>query len=154
MAEASGKRLVLAFDFGVRRIGVAVGNELLGSATALDPLAARDGMPDWDVITRLIKEWQPDLFVVGLPLNMDDTESEMSLRARKFGKRLHGLFGKPLEMFDERGTTRAAKAIAREAGHKGNYRQEGVDGIAAELILTGWFEQQASGTRLDIPAPR
>ncbi|WP_299260900.1 Holliday junction resolvase RuvX [uncultured Kushneria sp.] len=154
MAETSGQRLVLAFDFGVRRIGVAVGNELLGSATALDPLTARDGIPDWNVIARLVDEWQPDLFVVGLPLNMDDTESGMSLRARKFGKRLHGRFGKPLEMFDERGTTRAAKAIAREEGHRGNYREHGVDGIAAELILTGWFEQQAGGARLDMPSPR
>ena len=154
MAEGVGQRLVLAFDFGVRRIGVAVGNELLGSATALDPLMARDGIPDWHVIARLIEEWQPDLFVVGLPLNMDDTESEMSLRARKFGNRLHGRFGKPLEMFDERGTTRAAKAIARDEGHRGNYRDHGVDGIAAELILTGWFEQQANGARLNIPTPR
>lgn len=154
MAEAAGQRQVLAFDFGVRRIGVAVGNELLGSATALDPIPARDGIPDWHVIERLIQEWQPDLFVVGLPLNMDDTESDMSRRARKFGNRLHGRFGRPLEMFDERGTTRAAKAIAREEGHKGNYREHGVDGIAAELILTGWFAGQTGSARLEMPPPR
>lgn len=154
MADTPGQRLVMAFDFGARRIGVAVGNELLGSASQLEPLPARDGIPDWQLVGRLIEEWQPDLFVVGLPINMDGTESEMSLRARKFGNRLHGRYGRPLEMFDERGTTRAAKAIAREAGHKGNYRDDSVDGIAAELILSGWFEQQAHGKRLDIPGPR
>ncbi|ALM50908.1 Holliday junction resolvase RuvX [Halomonas huangheensis] len=137
-----GERLILAFDFGTRRIGVSVGNELLRSARELPPFPARDGIPDWDAITALVDEWQPDLFIVGLPLNMDDSESEMSTRARKFGKRLYGRYGKPCEMFDERGTTREAKNIARDQGHGGNYRKESVDGIAAVLILEGWFAQQ------------
>ncbi|MCK0770039.1 Holliday junction resolvase RuvX [Chromohalobacter canadensis] len=138
MAEA-GQRLVLAFDYGTRRIGVAVGNEMLGSATALAPLPARNGIPEWQQIGQLLKEWEPDLLVVGLPLNMDGTESDMSQRARKFGNRLHGRFGKPVEVFDERGSTRAAKRIARDAGHRGNYRDDGVDGIAAQLILESFF---------------
>ena len=141
MAE-QGQRLILAFDFGTRRIGVAVGNELLHSARELPPLTARDGIPDWHLVTRLIEEWQPDLFVVGLPLNMDGTESLMSTRARKFGNRLHGRYEKPCEMVDERGSTREAKQIARAAGHRGNYREESVDGIAAVLILEGWFAHQ------------
>ncbi|WP_048307129.1 Holliday junction resolvase RuvX [Halomonas sp. PR-M31] len=136
---AEGNRQILAFDFGTRRIGVAVGHEFLASATALDPLPARDGIPDWNIVSKLIEEWGPDLFVVGLPLNMDGSESEMSIRARKFGKRLYGRFGKPCEMVDERGSTREAKSIAREAGHRGNYREESVDGLAAQLILEGWF---------------
>ena len=86
MAEA-GQRLILAFDYGTRRIGVAVGNELLRSARELTPLTARDGIPDWNVVSRLLNEWQPDLLVVGLPLNMDGSESDMSTRARKFGNR-------------------------------------------------------------------
>ena len=138
----NGQRLILAFDFGTRRIGVAVGNELLHSARELTPLPARDGIPDWNVVTRLIEEWQPDLFVVGLPLNMDGTESLMSTRARKFGNRLHGRYGKPCEMVDERGSTQEAKRIAHTAGHRGNYREESVDCIAAVLILEGWFAHQ------------
>ncbi len=138
----NGQRLILAFDFGTRRIGVAVGNELLHSARELTPLPARDGIPDWNVVTRLIEEWQPDLFVVGLPLSMDGTESLMSTRARKFGNRLHGRYGKPCEMVDERGSTQEAKRIAHTAGHRGNYREESVDGIAAVLILEGWFAHQ------------
>ncbi|NLC20360.1 MAG: Holliday junction resolvase RuvX [Halomonadaceae bacterium] len=139
------QRLILAFDFGTRRIGVAVGNALLASARQLEPLPARDGIPDWNVVTRLVEEWQPDLFVVGLPLNMDGSESEMSTRARKFGKRLFGRYGKPCEMFDERGSTREAKAIAHEKGllrARKSYRDDGVDGIAAVLILEGWFAHQ------------
>tara|TARA_R110002012_G_scaffold96766_2_gene233020 strand:- start:149 stop:604 length:456 start_codon:yes stop_codon:yes gene_type:complete len=151
MAEA-GQRLVLAFDYGTRRIGVAVGNELLRSARELTPLMARDGIPDWNNVARLLNEWQPDLLVVGLPLNMDGSESAMSTRARKFGNRLHGRYGKPCEMVDERGTTREAKLIARESGHKGNYRQDSVDGIAAILILEGWFAHQEGlpGGRLSL----
>lgn len=141
MAEI-GQRLILAFDYGTRRIGVAVGNELLRSARELAPLTARDGIPDWHKVEQLLKEWQPDLLVVGLPLNMDGSESDMSKRARKFGNRLHGRYGKPCVMVDERGSTREAKLIAREAGHRGNYREESVDGIAAVLILEGWFAHQ------------
>ncbi|GEK47688.1 Holliday junction resolvase RuvX [Halomonas pacifica] len=136
---AAGERLILAFDFGTRRIGVAVGNELIHSARELEPLPARDGIPDWAQVTRLVEEWRPDLFVVGLPINMDGSESEMSTRARKFGKRLYGRYGKPCELVDERGSTREAKAIAREQGHRGNYREDGIDGLAAVLILEGWF---------------
>lgn len=140
--SASGQRLILAFDFGTRRIGVAVGNELLASARQLEPLSARDGIPDWAVVTRLVEEWRPDLFVVGLPLTRDGEEQEMSVRARKFGKRLSGRYGIPCEMVDERGSTHEAKAIAREAGHRGNYRDDGVDGIAAVLILESWFARR------------
>lgn len=82
MPEA-GKRRVLAFDFGTRRIGVAVGQELIGSGKPLQMLPARDGIPDWNTIAALLAEWQPDLVVVGLPLNMDDTENDMCARARK-----------------------------------------------------------------------
>lgn len=143
--RASGARLVLAFDFGTRRIGVAVGNEMVGSARALDPLPARDGIPNWEQVTQLVEEWQPDLFVVGLPLNMDDSESAMSLRARKFGKRLYGRYGRPLALADERGSTREAKTIAQEAGYRDqrkSYREQGVDGLAAVLILESWFASQ------------
>ncbi|PXX96632.1 Holliday junction resolvase RuvX [Halomonas sp. LBP4] len=141
MAEA-GQRLILAFDFGTRRIGVAVGNEMIHSARPLDPLPARDGIPDWAVVARLVEAWRPDLFVVGLPLEVDGSEAEMCARARKFGKRLFGRYGIPCEMVDERGSTREAKAIAREAGHRGNYRDEGVDGISAVLILESWFARR------------
>lgn len=133
---------VLAFDYGLKNIGVAYGQSLTGTAKELPPLPARDGVPDWEQIARLIKEWQPQLLLVGLPLNMDDTESELSQRARKFGNRLKGRFGLAVEMFDERLTSRLAKEEARERGHKGNYGRAPVDSIAARLLLESWFNCQ------------
>ncbi|MEP6133622.1 Holliday junction resolvase RuvX, partial [Marinobacter sp.] len=108
MPEA-GNRRVIAFDFGTRRIGVASGQEMLGTGKPLTMLPARDGVPDWEQIGRLLKEWQPDRVLVGLPLNMDDTENDMCARARKFGKRLHGRFHVEVEMVDERLTSFEAK---------------------------------------------
>ena len=83
-----GSRTVLAFDFGTKSIGVAVGQEITGTASPLAALKARDGIPDWNVIEKLYEEWQPQLVVVGLPLNMDGTEQEVTQRAKKFANRL------------------------------------------------------------------
>lgn len=77
-----GSRTVLAFDFGTKSIGVAVGQEITGTASPLAALKARDGIPDWNVIEKLYEEWQPQLVVVGLPLNMDGTEQEVTQRAK------------------------------------------------------------------------
>lgn len=130
---------VLAFDYGLKNIGVAYGQSLTGTASELPPLPARDGVPDWERVGKLIKEWQPQLLLVGLPLNMDDTESELSQRACKFANRLNGRFSLPVELFDERLTTRMAKEEARERGHKGNYGNAPVDSIAARLLLESWL---------------
>jgi len=133
----------LSFDFGTRRIGVAIGRSLLGSATPLSPLGARDGIPNWSEIETLVSEWKPDCFVVGLPLNMDGTASEMSLRATKFGKRLQGRFNKPYFMMDERLSSHEAKGYVIDQGGDRDFGRNSVDGIAAVLILESWFAQQA-----------
>ena len=148
-----GERLILGFDFGTRRIGVAVGNELLGSARELEPLPAREGIPDWARVARLVEEWRPDLFVVGLPLTADGEEQEMSTRARKFGKRLFGRYGVRCEMVDERGSTGEAKAIARARGQRGSWRDEGGDGISAVLIIERWFAAREGLPRAGSPSP-
>ncbi|WNZ56631.1 Holliday junction resolvase RuvX [Microbulbifer sp. EKSA008] len=129
----------LAFDFGTRSIGVAYGQSLTGGARELAPLPAKDGKPNWDSVEGLIKEWQPHLLLVGLPLNMDGSESEFGVRARKFSQRLHGRYGLPVELIDERLSTRAAKEEANERGHRGNYAQDPVDSIAARIILEDWL---------------
>ncbi len=134
----------LGFDFGTRRIGVAIGRGLLGTATPLSPISARDGIPDWAIIEKLVLEWRPDGFVVGLPLNMDGSESEMSLRATKFGKRLQGRFNKPYFMMDERLSSHEAKGIVIARGGDRDFGQNSVDGIAAALILESWFAKAAS----------
>ncbi|KPP97447.1 MAG: putative holliday junction resolvase RuvX [Marinobacter sp. HL-58] len=132
----------MAFDFGTRRIGVASGQEMLGTGKPLAMLPARDGIPDWDRIGSLLAEWKPDLVLVGLPLNMDDTENDMCARARKFGKRLHGRFHIEVEMVDERLTSYEAKGDVMAAGGSRDFGRDGIDDRAAVLILETWFNEQ------------
>ncbi|RBP32458.1 putative Holliday junction resolvase [Marinobacter pelagius] len=141
MPEA-GNRRVMAFDFGTRRIGVATGQELLGTGEPLAMIPARDGIPDWSVVEKLLEEWRPDLVLVGLPLNMDDTENEMCARARKFGNRIHGRFHYPVEMVDERLTSFEAKGDVMARGGSRDFGRHGVDDRAAVLILETWFREQ------------
>ena len=136
----SDKRTVIAFDFGLRQIGVAVGNCLLETTQPLTILKARDGIPDWQAVAAVLKEWRPDLLIVGNPLNMDGTKSELGARARKFGNRLHGRFGLPVELADERLTSFEAKQdLAATGQHSGDYKAQPVDSYAAELILKSWM---------------
>jgi putative Holliday junction resolvase len=134
----------MSFDYGLRQIGVAVGNTLLGTTRSLPVLQARDGIPDWGAVEALLREWQPDLLVVGNPLNMDGSDSELSLRAGKFARRLHGRFGLPVESVDERLSSFEAKQISRDQGHAGDYHREPVDSLAAELILRTWLTELSS----------
>lgn len=89
----------------------------------------------------LIKEWQPDAIVVGLPLNMDGSPSEMSERAEKFGRRLNGRFNLPVFTHDERLTTYAAKGERLAQGQRDGYRERPVDALAAALLLEGWLAE-------------
>ncbi len=130
---------VLGFDFGTRNIGIAAGQVITMTATALPQLKARDGIPDWDEIEALIAEWKPDAVIVGIPLNMDGSKSQMSLRARKFGKRIHGRFNLPFYEADERLTSFEAKDWAKKLGHKGHYGSNPIDGMAAQIILEAWL---------------
>ncbi len=139
----TGNRRLLAFDFGTRRIGVASGQELLGAGRPLTMIPARDGIPDWNHIEKLLAEAKPQLVLVGLPLNMDGTENDMCARARKFGKRLHGRYHVPVEMVDERLTSFEAKGEVMAAGGSRDFGRHGVDDLAAVLILETWCREQA-----------
>jgi len=142
MLDNNNPLTALAFDFGTRSIGAAVGQTLSESATELPTLKAKDGIPNWQQLEQLLCEWAPNVIVVGLPVNMDGSEMEMTRRARKFGNRIHGRFGVKVEFADERLTTHEAKAEARQQGHKGNYHDNPIDSIAARLILEGWFRER------------
>ena len=87
MPEISTPQLIMAFDFGTQKMGMAVGQSLIESASPLALFPMKDGIPNWDELLKIIKQHQPNLFLVGLPLNMDDTESELSTRSRKFARR-------------------------------------------------------------------
>ena len=106
--------IVLSFDYGLRQIGVAVGESLTKSVRPLSIINARDGVPNWAEIEAVISEFKPAFMVVGLPLNMDGTESEMSQRARKVRARLHGRFGLEVLLEDERLSSKEAKQALRE----------------------------------------
>lgn len=134
-------KTLLAFDYGTKNIGVAVGQTITASARSLPPLKAKDGVPDWSQIEKLLAEWKPDLVLVGLPLNMDDSESELSARAKKFGNRLNGRFGVKIEMVDERLTSFEAKGEVMSRGGSRDYKNNPVDSIAARLILESWLER-------------
>ena len=133
----------MAFDFGLRQIGVAVGNSLLDTSQPLPILRAREGIPDWQAVDGLIDEWRPDLLVVGDPLNMDGSAGELCQRARKFGRRLHGRCGLPVTMTDERLSSFEAKQSRREQGHRGDFVAQPVDSYAAELILQTWLAENS-----------
>lgn len=139
MTRGEGAQRLLAFDFGLRQIGVAVGNALLGTSEPLTVLKARDGQPDWNEVAGLCREWQPDLILVGDPLNMDGSVSDMAERARRFSRRIEGRMGIPTAMVDERLSSFEVKQEQRAAGHRGNYRQQPVDSLAAQLILQDWL---------------
>lgn len=132
---------VIAFDYGINQIGLAVGQTLTGSANGLDVLKAKDGQPDWNQVEGVIETWRPTLLLVGLPLNMDGTESDFCSRARKFGRRLQGRFGLEVRMVDERLSTREAKS--RDRDHTGknrkSYRRDPIDNLAAQIILETWL---------------
>lgn len=135
-------RTLLGFDFGMKNIGIAVGQELTRTANPLTAIKAHDGIPDWELIARLLQEWQPALLVVGLPLNMDGTEQTMTAAARRFGNRLHGRFGLPVEWQDERLTTYEALDQMGIRSKMDSRQRSDVDQLSAQLILQSWLNQQ------------
>jgi len=128
MSEAAG--CLLAFDFGLRFIGVAVGQTVTRTASPLDTISARDGKPDWKAIDKVVDDWRPRWLLVGLPLNMDDTESEMSGRARQFAGQLAERSGLPVMLVDERLTSYAARDRSDAADSHA---------MAAALIAETWL---------------
>ena len=135
-------RTLLGFDFGMKNIGVAVGQELTHTASPLTVIKAREGIPNWEHIQALLDEWRPQKLIVGLPLNMDGTEQEMTAAARRFGNRLNGRFHLPVDWQDERLTTfEALDQLGIQSKMQSNKRDD-VDRISAQLILQSWLNEQ------------
>ena len=132
---------LLAFDYGDIRIGVAVGQTVTATASPLTSVRVRGRCPDWNTITSLVRTWEPDALVVGLPYNMDGSDQETTHSARRFGRQLHGRFQLPVHMVDERLTTREAKSRLAEQGDPDGDD----DPVAAQVILESWFSERASG---------
>lgn len=131
---------VLAFDFGTKSIGVAVGQLVTGTASPLNALKAQDGIPNWDLLAQVFSEWNPDLAVVGLPVNMDGSNQQVTFAAKKFANRLNAKYKVKVETCDERLTTVEAKARLFELGGYKKLNKQKVDSVSACLIFESWLE--------------
>lgn len=136
MPEHPAAGTVLGFDYGTKRIGIAVGQTLTRTATPLTTLRTLHGeQPDWERIQALIREWKPGALVVGLPYNMDDTEAEIAPRVKRFARQLDGRFHLPVHLVDERLTSHEAEQRLGSSA-EGDGR---IDSLAAALILETWL---------------
>ena len=146
MPESSRPKIVLAFDYGLRRIGVACGDTVSRSASTLKTVPAEPKGPRWASIASMIHEWQPGFAVVGLPYNVDGSENDMTIAARGFGAELTRRFGVEVVMVDERYSSLEAEArlqSARESGlRRRRVAKSDVDAAAACVILERWFSEK------------
>ncbi len=131
--------VLLGFDFGLKRIGVAVGQTVTETARPLVTLKANQGEPQWDALNKLVKTWQPDALVIGIPLNMDGTEQPLTQLARRFAVELQTRLNLPIYEMDERLSTKEARMrLFEEGGYKALQNGQ-VDSVAAQLILQNWL---------------
>lgn len=131
---------VLAFDFGEKRIGVAVGDFAVGIAHPLTTIAAEDNRTRFSAIAALIEEWKPARLIVGVPAHADGAEHPVSRLARRFAQRLEGRFGLTTRLVDERLSSQAAATRLRERGMRGTKLKAALDAAAAQEILQTYFE--------------
>jgi putative Holliday junction resolvase len=131
---------LIAFDYGEKHIGVAVGQTLTSTANALETIRVTRANPDWNAISRIVETWNPDALVVGLPLNMDGSEQTVTRRARRFGNQLLGRYRLPVHLVDERLTTREARDRLAGEGRAGCDDHP----VAAQIILESWLNDQKS----------
>lgn len=131
---------VLAFDFGERRIGIAVGEHLLATANPLTTIDNESNEIRFQIITDLIREWQPKLLVVGLPLNIDGSEHAITQLCKKFARRLNGRFNIPVMLVDERYSSIEASRLLNDTGIKGRAQKALLDQVAAQTILQSYFD--------------
>ena len=146
----TGEATVLAFDFGTRRIGVALGNSVTRVARPLTTIDREASAARFEAIASLIDQWQPDVLIVGRPLHADGSEHEMTARAERFARQLSGRFGLEVTCVDERFTTLAADSELAGAGVRRRERKAARDAVAAQVILQSWFDETG---RRDIRGP-
>lgn len=135
---------VVGFDYGKARIGVAVANTLTGIATPQTTIQAKDGVPDWQAITRCLQEWKPARLVVGMPQKLDGSESAMQATIERFIRQLQGRYTLPVDVVSEQLSSLEAEQRlkqARQAGRKRKVRKEEIDQVAAAIILESWMQE-------------
>jgi putative holliday junction resolvase len=133
---------ILCFDFGLRRIGTAVGQATTRTASSLETVSNGEA-PDWATINRLVKDWKPSHFLIGLPLDTEGNETDMSRLARSFGAQIGARFGRPCIYADERFSSQAAAELFVNMRASGQARRKDarqLDSVAAQLILQNWLQ--------------
>lgn len=138
--------VVIAFDFGLKRTGVAVGNTVTGSATPECTLNSKDDQPNWDCITKLFEEWKPTQIVVGMPTELDGTESPLTKAVQRFCNQINGRYNIPVDQENEQFTSlEAARRLKqlRQSGRKKKVSKDEVDKIAAAIILENWMQRNS-----------
>jgi len=136
---------VIALDYGTKKIGVAVGQNLTNTAMGIAVIPVRSNEPDWQQLDALVQQWKPGAFVVGMPYNMDGTENDMTKAANRFALTVSARYDKHCHTIDERLSTRAAREITRENAErigKKHHDRAKVDAMAAQLLLESWFASQ------------
>ncbi|MFK7955905.1 MAG: Holliday junction resolvase RuvX [Lysobacterales bacterium] len=132
----------LCFDYGLRKIGVATGQRITGTATPLEVVKRNDANSHWPRIEQLLAKWQPDALVVGIPLTVEGESQAMTRQARKFANQLSQRFHKPIFDADERYSSREAQErfkLQRSAGGARRSQAKREDAVAAQIILEAWF---------------
>lgn len=144
---------VLCFDFGEKRIGVAIGETLLRQAHPLSVIRGEANAARFAAIAALLAEWHPCRLVVGLPLALDGTAHAMTARCTRFANQLRGRFALPVDYADERLTSCEAQERLRDTGHDAKSARQHLDAVAAQLILQSWFDQHSTSMELPRHAP-
>lgn len=145
---AGNARTIVAFDYGLRRIGIAVGNTLTSTAAPLETIDARDGEADWTAIAAVLRSYAPSVCLVGIPYNMDGSDTSLTQRARSFAARLADLGRIDVVLVDERLSSHAAQEILRERRQTGQLKRRvrsgDVDRMAATVLLQQWLHECVS----------
>ncbi|WP_321277039.1 Holliday junction resolvase RuvX [Thiomicrorhabdus indica] len=140
MAKITPEGVMIGFDFGLKRIGVAIGQTLTQTATPKAIVNSRDGVPDWEHITLLFEQWQPNAIIVGLPMRLDGSEQALTQPARKFGQRLSGRYHRPVYFIEEQ--LSSIEAENRQKQQKSRQKNQKIDDHAAQIILENWLQTQ------------
>ena len=135
--------VIVAFDFGLKHIGMAVGQEITNTAQTFYSLKAESGEPNWDELDIIVRDWQPKLFVVGNPINMDGSDSDMKEKSDKFSNLIRQRYNIPVELMDERLSTREAKERMKSDSDHLVDASADTHQISAQIILESWFREKS-----------
>jgi len=138
----NSSRIVFAFDFGLKHMGLAVGQEVTQTANTLYSLKAKNGKPDWNDLDKIVGDWEPKLFVLGNPLNMDGSKSKIKEHSDRFSNLIRERYKVPVELLDERLTTKEAISRMKLKEIISNKKDVNIHSLSAKIILESWFREK------------